>query len=171
MLVHRKIGTLSHATTHYINIVHFLASKDVCIRSVNERGFMHTVKCTCDIITLLQLENTSSCRVFYSLAPIYVYQHLFYWIEKFVQSFNMWIKKTYVWNWLLSSGCVISVRRTYGRIRKTNVYIYSKKCWICHSMNSFKVLVLERCQQTVRYACYIHTDMCAWEVWVSSENP
>lgn len=113
----------------------------------------------------------SSCRVFFSLAPIYVYQHLFYWIEKFVQSFNMWIKKTYVWNWLLSSGCVISVRRTYGRIRKTNVYIYSKKCWICHSMNSFKVLVLERCQQTVRYACYIHTDMCAWEVWVSSENP
>lgn len=168
MLVHRKIGTLSHATTHYINIVHFLASKDVCIRSVNERGFMHTVECTCDIITLLQLENTSSCRVFFSL---YVYQHLFYWIEKFVQSFNMWIKKTYVWNWLLSSGCVISVRRTYGRIRKTNVYIYSKKCWICHSMNSFKVLVLERCQQTVRYACYIHTDMCAWEVWVSSENP
>lgn len=90
MLVHRKIGTLSHATTHYINIVHFLASKDVCIRSVNERGFMHTVECTCDIITLLQLENTSSCRVFFSL---YVYQHLFYWIEKFVQSFNMWIKK------------------------------------------------------------------------------
>lgn len=75
MLVHRKIGTLSHATTHYINIVHFLASKDVCIRSVNERGFMHTVECTCDIITLLQLENTSSCRVFFSL---YVYQHLFY---------------------------------------------------------------------------------------------
>lgn len=93
MLVHRKIGTLSHATTHYINVVHFLASKDVCIRSVNERGFMHTVECTCDIITLLQLENTSSCRVFFSLAPIYVYQHLFYWIEKFVQSFNMWIKK------------------------------------------------------------------------------
>lgn len=72
MLVHRKIGTLSHATTHYINIVHFLASKDVCIRSVNERGFMHTVECTCDIITLLQLENISSCRVFFSLAPTFI---------------------------------------------------------------------------------------------------
>lgn len=28
----------------------------------------------------------------FSLAPIYVYQHLFYWTEKFVQSFNMWMK-------------------------------------------------------------------------------
>lgn len=43
------------------------------------------------------------------------------------------------------------------------MYIYTLKSvgFNCHSMNSFKVLVLERCQQTVRYACYIHSDMCA----------
>lgn len=123
MLVHRKIGTLSHATTHYINIVHFLASKDVCIRSVNERGFMHTVECTCDIITLLQLENTSSCRVFFSL---YVYQHLFYWIEKFVQSFNMWIKKPMC---EIDFWAVVVLLVWEEHMEESERLMYIKKCW------------------------------------------
>lgn len=123
MLVHRKIGTLSHATTHYINIVHFLASKDVCIRSVNERGFMHTVECTCDIITLLQLENTSSCRVFFSL---YVYQHLFYWIEKFVQSFNMWIKKPMC---EIDFWTVVVLLVWEEHMEESERLMYIKKCW------------------------------------------
>lgn len=123
MLVHRKIGTLSHATTHYINIVHFLASKDVCIRSVNERGFMHNVECTCDIITLLQLENTSSCRVFFSL---YVYQHLFYWIEKFVQSFNMWIKKPMC---EIDFWTVVELLVWEEHMEESERLMYIKKCW------------------------------------------
>lgn len=130
----------------------------VYIRSVNERGFTHNVECTCDKITLLQLENIWSCSVF-SLAPIY--QHSFY--KKFMQSFNMWIKipvyEIDFWTVVVLLVCEILGHQNIWKNQIAYcIYMYTLKGVGCVRVWTHLryILVLEWCQQTVRYACNIH---------------
>lgn len=74
-------------------------------------------------------------------------------------------KNTCVWNWLLNSGCVISVWNIGSpeHMEESDSLLYIHVGYTLKGVGCVRVwthlryiLVLEWCQQIVRYACNIH---------------